>query len=279
MRVVIVGLGKSGTTALVYAVHAAMPAGTQMLFEPHRYIVLQAADVVAKVLLHPRFPIEYGFYRQFDERVLLVRDPRDLLISKALYRMFNAKSILADPAKLERYLGLLRAKESNPRSVSLSEINRTFQAMVGPTLHSDEGIQRLLRGYVAFHEAFPDAFVYRYEAMVENDYGTLADYLDLPAEAMRPVIPPVLNRVVRTRRAGNWRHWFCDEDVAHYRPLLADYMERYGYGDDWTLADDPHIERDECSGYVERLVRERRGEAVPLPDRLQGPATRATSSQ
>jgi hypothetical protein len=279
MRVVIVGLGKSGTTALVYAVHAAMPAGTQMLFEPHRYIVLQAADVVAKVLLHPRFPIEHGFYRQFDKRVLLVRDPRDLLISKALYRMFNAKSILADPAKLERYLGLLRAKESNPRSVSLSEINRTFQAMVGPTLHSDEGIQRLLRGYVAFHEAFPDAFVYRYEAMVENDYGTLADYLDLPAEAMRPVIPPVLNRVVRTRRAGNWRHWFCDEDVAHYRPLLADYMERYGYGDDWTLADDPHIERDECSGYVERLVRERRGEAVPLPDRLQGPATRATSSQ
>ena len=34
MRIVIVGLGKSGTTALLYAVRAAMPADTQLLFEP-----------------------------------------------------------------------------------------------------------------------------------------------------------------------------------------------------------------------------------------------------
>ena len=130
MRVVIVGLGKSGTTALLYAVRSAMPADTQLLFEPRSYVKLQSRDVVAKVLLNPRFPIEHAFYRQFDRIVLLVRDPRDLLISKALYRVFGARSLHADPAKLNQYIDLLRAKEADPRSVSLTQINAIFERII-----------------------------------------------------------------------------------------------------------------------------------------------------
>jgi hypothetical protein len=259
MRVVVVGLGKSGTSALVYAIRSAMPADTQLLFEPRAFVALHSANVAAKVLLHPKFPMEQAFYRQFDRIVLLVRDPRDLLVSKALYRMFNAKAIQSDPAKLDRYLDLLRAKEADPRSVSLTRINRLFQDLVGPTLHSDEGLGRMLSDAVAFHEAYPDCFVFRYEDMVEGRFGPLAQHLSLSADAMRPQVPATLSRVVRSRRAGNWRDWFCLEDVLHYRPLLAAYMSRYGYADDWTLASDPVIRPEECSEYVLRLVRERRG--------------------
>jgi len=231
-------------------------------------VTLQSPRVVAKVLLNPRFPLEHAFYRQFDRIVLLVRDPRDLLISKALYRVFGSKQLLADPTKLDRYLALLRAKEADPRSVSLTRINGAFQDMVGPTPHSDEGLARMLDGFVAFHRAFPGCMVFGYEAMVESRFNALAQYLSLSADAMKPVVPASLHRVVRSRRAGNWRHWFCPEDVAHYRPLVSDYMNRYGYADDWTLDADPHIHPGECSEYVLRLVRERRGAAPAVPLRV-----------
>lgn len=259
MRVAIVGLGKSGTTALLYAVRAAMPADTQLLFEPRSYVTVQGPNVAAKVLLHPAHPMEHGFYRQFDRVVLLVRDPRDVLISRALYRIFGATRLLTDPARLDEYVALLRAKEADPRSVSMLRINTLFERLVGSTVHSDAGRQRMLDDAMAFHDAFPDCLVYRYETMVAGQFEVLAGYLSLEASAMRPDVPAELGRVVRSRRAGNWRDWFCDEDVAHYRPLLSAYMRRYGYDDDWMLDPAPVIRSEECTGYVEKLVLERRG--------------------
>jgi hypothetical protein len=258
VRVVIAGLGKSGTTAALYAVRSAMPADTQVLFEPRAFIAVHAANAVAKVLLNPRFSIEPAFYRQFDKMVLLVRDPRDVLISKLLYRTFGSRALHDDPAKLELYLDLLRAKEADPRSVPLIRINALYEKLSGPTQHSDEGRERLLSGATAFHDAFPEAFVFRYEAMVDGRFEPLAQYLSLSVEAMKPEVPVQFNRVVRSRRAGNWRDWFCPEDVAHYRPLLSAYMERYGYDDDWALASEPVVRPEECSGYVLRLIHERR---------------------
>jgi hypothetical protein len=242
-----------------------MPSNTEVMFEPRKYLPVHAGNVVAKVLLNPRFPIDHAFYRQFERIVLLVRDPRDVLISKLLYRTFGSRSLHSDPAKLDQYLTLLRAKESGPRSVSLLSINRLYEALSGPTLHSDEGRSKMLNDAMAFHDAFPDSMVFGYEAMVENRFDALAEYLSLPAAAMKPDVPAQLNRVVRSRRAGNWRDWFCPEDVEHYRPLLSRYMDRYGYADDWALATEPKIRPEECSGYVMRLVRERReGIAPPL---------------
>ncbi len=261
MRVVVVGMGKSGTTALLYAVRSAMPADTQVIFEPRATVALQSASVAAKVLLNPRFPIEPAFYRQFDKIVLLVRDPRDLLISKALYRIFGGK-LDAHPAKIDQYVALLRAKEADPRSVSLTRINALFQSLVDPALRLDDGLTRMLDDAVAFHCAFPDCGVYRYETLVTGNFDSLAAYLSLDPVAMKPEVPASLRRVVRTRRAGNWRDWFCPEDVEHFRPLLADYMKRYGYVDDWVLNDKPAINPEECSEYVLRLVRERRARAV-----------------
>ena len=266
MRVAIVGIGKSGTTALLFAVRSAMPAGTPLLFEPRKYVPLQGPDVAAKVLINPNFPIGPAFYRQFDRIVLLARDPRDLLISQALYRVFGSRTLLADDAKLAQYLALLRAKEANPRAVSLTRIGALFQSFTGPaTLHTDEGVTRLLNDAMAFHDVFPDCLLFKYETMVEGRFEAVARYLSLAAGAMKPDVPATLQRVVRSRRAGNWRAWFCPEDVDHYRPILERYMTRYGYADDWTLDPQPTIEPGECSEYVMRLVHERRGGSAPAP--------------
>ena len=260
MRAVIVGMGKSGTTALLFAVRAAMPADTVVVFEPRTFVRVTAANAVAKVLLHPKHPMDAAFYRQFDRVVLIVRDPRDVLVSRALYRIYGAGSMIAG-AGLDDYLALLRAKERDPRSVSMLRINATFETLGGSAAHTDAGRARMLDDAMAFHDALPEAFVYRYEDMVEGRFGAVARFLGLRENLMNPQVPDALARVDRSRRAGNWRSWFCPEDVAHYRPQLARYMARYGYDDDWALDAAPAIRPEECSEYVLRLVRERRSGA------------------
>ena len=260
MRAVVVGLGKSGTTALVYAIRSAMPPDTQVLFEPRTFVEVKATNVAAKVLLHPRFPLHPSFYRQFEKIILIVRDPRDILVSKGLYRIYGGNPLHADLPKLHQYVELLRMKEREPRSVPFMRILALFASLNGRPPNPDLGITRRLNDIVQFQHAFPACLVYRYEAMVDNQFGAVAEYLSLPQERMKPEVPASLRRVVRSRRAGNWRDWFCAEDVEHYRPLLSPFMRRYGYADDWKLADAPSIPAEEASEYVLRLARERRGE-------------------
>ena len=260
MRAVVVGLGKSGTTALVYAIRAAMPGDTELLFEPHAHVELKAPNVAAKVLLHPKFPLDPAFYRQFDKIILLVRDPRDILVSKGLYRIYGGNPLHADLPKLDQYVELLRAKERDPRSVPFMRILALFASLNGRGPNPDLGIARRLNDIVQFQQAFPGCLVYTYEAMVANRFDAVAQFLSLPAQAMIPEVPASLHRVVRSRRADNWRDWFCPEDVDYYRPLFSAYMRRYGYADDWTLNSAPRIPAEEASEYVLRLARERRGE-------------------
>ncbi len=260
MRVVVVGLGKSGTTALIYAIRAAMPAGTEVLFEPHAFVAVREPNVAAKVLLNPMHPMDPAFYRQFERIILLLRDPRDLLISKALYRIYGGTPLHADREKLEEYVTLLRAKEKDPPSVPFLRIVALFQALNGRGPNPDAGVAKRLNDLVSFQRAFPECLVYRYEDLVEGRFDAVAGFLSLPAERMKPDVPATLRRVVRSRRAGNWRDWFTPEDVAHYRPLFAPFMNHYGYADDWTLNAAPRIDPKEGSEYVLRLARERRGE-------------------
>ena len=270
MRAVVVGLGKSGTTALVYAIRSAMPADTQLLFEPRSHVELRVPNVAAKVLLNPKFPFDPAFYRQFDRIVLLVRDPRDLLVSMALYRIYDGASLHADLPKVEQYVELLRAKERDPHAVPFMRILALYDTLSGRPPTPDLSIVRRLNDIVQFHEAFPSCLVYPYEAMVAKRFGAVAQFLSLPEEAMNPVVPASLHRVVRSRRAGTWRDWFCAEDVDYYRPLCSAFMRRYGYADDWTLNGAPRIPAEEASEYVLRIAREGRQRSARI-------VTRATS--
>lgn len=258
MRILVIGLGKSGTTALLYAIRAAMPApaDTRLIFEPHGPVAIREDHALAKVLLNPRDELGEAFYNSFDHTILIIRDPRDLVVSKALYRIYNVPAVAKDQGKLSRYLDLLRAKERDPRSVSLCSMNRLFRELLGRSSSQDEALVALLNYAMQFHASHPDCLVYPYERMVAGDFSSVADYLALPVQAQDATVPQSLSRVVRSRRAGNWRDWFCPEDVEHYRPLLLPYMTRYGYADEWDLSPNPAILPQEASEYVQRLALE-----------------------
>ena len=66
-----------------------------------------------------------------------------------------------------------------------------------------------------------------------------------------------LDHIMRSGATGDWRHWFTPEDIDVYGPLVARYMERFGY-DDWSLAAEPVIASETASGYIEGKYHRRR---------------------
>lgn len=274
MKVVIFGLAKSGTTALFYKIRNSLPPGTIALFEPTSYgkrahlrARLGAARrghfapvVLAKVLPWDSKPVRIQDFDRFDRRVILVRDPRDRLVSHLLYRSYNA-AFVRDDAAVAAFLALLTRKEADPRSVSMMRLLRTFDQLereVGSPAswrerYEGKGVVQPLR----YHERQPALPVFRYEQLVDGEFEPLEAILGFSLGGAATV-PSELQRVVRTRSYGAWRNWFTPEDVDTLRPIFLPYLERYYPGAEWDLAHSPAIDPDHGSIYVERVINERR---------------------
>ena len=123
MNILIHGVGKTGTTALFYTIRKALSGTVTELFEP---VSLEfdagpsapAQHVLAKVLLRETIPVPY---ERFPWKIMTVRDPRDILISRLLYLIWHA-AFRADPGCMNTYLTLLRAKERDPACIPLKDL-------------------------------------------------------------------------------------------------------------------------------------------------------------
>lgn len=275
MRVVIYGLARSGTTALFYKIRNSLPRDAVCLFEPRAFDpraagpralarLLRAGrepDVLAKVLpFRPSEPADAASFDGFDKQILLVRDPRDRVVSRTLYVAYHSTFYHRDAA-LAAFLGLLRKKEADPHAVPLMELLRTFARLNGDGFSFDDWAadyaRHSVRAPLDFHDCRPGLFVCKYEEMVEGRLGALEAYLGLKLRG-KTAVPAEHRRVARTMTSGNWRDWLTPEDVERLRPVLGPYLERY-YGDaGWDLSARPDIPAEFGSGYVLRIVNERR---------------------
>ena len=128
MRIVIFGLAKSGTTALFYILKSALPPSTLCLFEPRsfnartldrnqfvRFLKESDHDVLAKVLpFRPHDPGDAESFSDFEKQILIVRDPRDRLISRLLYGIYHS-NFYHDNREVTAFLEILY-KESESSS-------------------------------------------------------------------------------------------------------------------------------------------------------------------
>jgi hypothetical protein len=268
-RVVILGLPKSGTTALFYGVRAALPAQHAELFEPMTVEALQPhlteRCFLTKILptaWKVTFPV--SLLDQFTHRIFLVRDPRDVLVSRVLYHIWNT-DVPQDESAVRAWLDLLEQKRQQPRSTSLCELIRVNASWRGLAL-SDE-LQRLTPATELLHRLQQEAplhHVLRYEDMVAGELNSLEKYLGLSLKKPFQVGAEV-SRVERTRSAGSWKHWFTPEDESVLRPILATYLQAYGYDHDWALAAEPEISAAHSTEYVLRIVNQKRAQAKLLP--------------
>lgn len=262
MKVVVAGLGKTGTTALFHKILPAMPPGTRQLFEPPRYVPQGEAHTLAKILVGTMPEADVATFAGFDKKVLILRDVRDQMVSRLLYTVYNRPTIWRNPAQASALVELFRRKERDPHAVSVLDIVTFYVNAGDKRFHAD--FVDIARG-VEFFKTHQDYFHITYDDMIADRLGPLGHHLGFTISPGAMSDSVALKRVARSRGSGDWRSWFTESDVAHFRPLVGEAVRAYGFGDDWSLVPKPVIDPATSSAYVEKLIEQARLESLPPP--------------
>jgi len=263
MKVLILGLGKSGTTAMVYKVAGGLPdchafSGGQ----PGKYIG-NYKNAVYKHTYEERKGKSFDLYKEhlqkesYDRKIWMARDPRDAAISRMLYRWHKGHK--GNKKQYETHLELVLKKEKDPRSISFSEICR-YTGHNGSPRTVGQVIEEESHRYQQMTDFVKDLgnswHLFKFENLVGLNFNDLNSYLgfEVRDEANIPSASGQA-KVIRKKATGDWRHWFTKEDVELFKPAFRPYMEIMGYDcDDWALDPSPIIEPEYSSVYMQKLT-------------------------
>jgi hypothetical protein len=263
MKILILGVGKSGTTAMVYKVAGGLPNCQAFSGgKPGKYIG-SYENAVYKHTYEERKGKSFEVYREhlnrehYDRKIWMARDPRDTAVSRVLYRWH--RGTVGHKKQFETYYDLILKKEQNPRSVPFFEICRYTGFGKWPVSKEEVAAEERVRfeRMAEFVKTLgPDWFCYRYEDMVSGREEEINAYLGFPLKSKAEVPKGTgKDKVVRKKAFGDWRHWFTEDDVALFKPAYLPYMEAMGYdAHEWTLAPEPVIEPQFSSLYVKNLA-------------------------
>lgn len=250
MKVIVTGIGKTGTTGLATMIANAF--GVPYIHEPKAKQVYRklwnCGSAVVKINI---YYINDKLFDPFNKKVLLHRDPRDRFISGLLFNLISLKH-KPDPDRVTRSIECLQKKESDPTSLSVREL---FERLYVPYLNEFSPQQhiQLYDDMIAFSKAHPDYFSYKYESWIDGELVPLEEYLETKLEGVSAEVPTPQQKVVRTKKYGDWKNWFLPEDVEYFKPLFQKYMDHCGYHD-WTLSESPVIPSQFSSEYVRKLT-------------------------
>lgn len=259
-KIVLAGLPKSGTTAMIYKIKNSLD-NVELFFEPQSALIDFDPDktTLAKILIQRRINREvyYSLWKEFTKKILIIRDPRDIIISNLLY-LIRHSNFYNDPEKVNQFISLLREKEKNPRIISLLKVFELYDELNGTVSNFKfvNCIKLDLDNVIRFHEENPDYFVIKYEDFIDKNLKDLENYLGFRLLGDSKV-DSSLKRVSRTNSYGNWKDWFTEEDIHFFRPIFLEYLEKYSYNDDWKLSKDPKIPKKHCSEYVNMIIEEK----------------------
>ena len=255
MKILIAGQGKSGTTALYCALQQTLPPTYTCLFEPLSYIPAAGERCeLAKVQINESAKIDD--FEAFDKKILIVRDPRDNLVSRLLYAIYN-EEFVKDDNKVRFFVERLEQKRRDPSSVPMLELLQVLGDLSGKDLlglfilrhQLGLNFDPLRRGY----------FTYKYEDFIAGQYSALEEYLGFNL-CFNGDVGAAYTRVARTKGSGDWRNWFTERDVEYFSPIYHEYLVKYEYDLAWTLPPEPKILPAHSTEYVMRLVREARAD-------------------
>ena len=224
MKILILGLGKSGTTAMVYKVAGGLPNCQAFSGgKPGKYIG-EYENAVYKHTYEERKGKSFELYREhlrkehYDRKIWMARDPRDAAVSRMLYRWHRGY-----PGKRKQYeahLNLVLKKEQDPGSLPFYEICRYTGYDGCPrdkeAVFEEEKVRyQRMRAFV--ESLGDDWFMYRYEDMVDKKFDALNAYLGFETESDAEVPSGTgKEKVVRKKAYGDWRHWYTEEPQMLY---------------------------------------------------------------
>jgi hypothetical protein len=267
MKILILGTGKSGTTALVYKVAGGLPDCRAFSGgNPGKYLG-NYKNAVYKHTYHEAKGKSLELYREhltqehYDRKIWMARDPRDAAVSRMLYRWH--RGCQGNKKQYRAHLDLVLKKEKDPGSLPFYEICRYTSRNGWPgtreEFFEEEQIRYdRMRNFVL--SLGDDWFLFRYEDMVNRQFDELNAYLGFGVCADAEVPSGTgKEKVVRKKATGDWRHWFTQEDVQFLKPAYLPYMEMIGYDcTDWALSLKPVIEPEYSSMYMQRLAKRKK---------------------
>jgi len=260
-KVLIVGLPKSGTSILTYSIANALENKT-INFEPGTKAGLK------DILLHENLSTEENVVTKctvqtidnlqldtislyYNKHIWIIRDFRDHIISEFFYSWY--KDFNPNPDSFEKALKLVKEKEANPNSVPFYKIYMTRHEY-----GSKENLQEMLKtkssritGFIKNLDS--KWFLLKYEDLMDKKIHNLNQYLKFAVKTDTSV-PSEYNRVVRSKKYGNWRNWFTEEDIQFFKPIFTDILNGLGYeSTDWALNKDQILPPELGSSYMEKL--------------------------
>jgi len=264
MKVLILGTGKSGTTALLYKVAGGLPnchafSGGQ----PGKHLG-NYENAVYKHTHEERKGKSFDLFKEhlrkehYERKIWIARDPRDAAVSRMLYRWHRGYT-----EKKKQYLAhldLVLRKEQDPTSIPFHVICR-YAGYNGWPITTEVVVEEERIRYQNMGDFVKslgeDWYLFTYEDMVGKSFGALNEYLGFQVEEAAEVPTSTGKaKVVRKKATGDWRHWFSEEDVEVFKPTYLPYMELIGYDcDDWALSPNPVIEPEFSSMYMQSLPR------------------------
>ena len=275
----ILGTGKSGTTALVFKVAGGLPNCQAFSGgRPGKYID-DYENAVYKHTYEESKGKSFELFREhlkkehYDRKIWIARDPRDVAVSRMLYRW--QKGSEEHEEQYQTHLQLVLQKEKDPRSVPFYEICRYIGYKGWPT-STEEVVEEERVRYQRMGDFVKglgeDWFLFTYEDMVGKKYDVLNTYLGFKVEQDAEIPTSTKKaKVVRKKSTGDWRHWFTEDDVEHFKPAYTSYMEVIGYDcQDWTLSSEPVIEPEYSSMYMQRLAQRKSSkDKLSFTDRIK----------
>lgn len=257
MKIVILGLAKTGTTGLFYKIKNSLGADTLCFFEPQKIEIDKLGNtknVLVKELLWSK-DRNYSIYPSFDKKILIVRDPRDYFISSLIYSSFFHGSFISKEV-LSRVFSIIQQKENNSDLVSFMNLVEELKQSVSNKPDRLIMWKDQINRFMNFHRDHQDFFVFKYEDLVKQDFVKLEEYLGLKLSGSSDV-DVSLSRVVRSKKSNNWKSWFTTQDVSYFQNYVKEFMMTYSYFCDWELNNDRSIPKAEASEYIIKLLKER----------------------
>ena len=284
-RYVIVGLAKTGTTAIAMTLRNTLRIeGFHM--EPQDLATLGATrnDRVIIKLLFDHWVNRADQLREFlcgtngdvaPTTILVVRDPRDEAISRLYYFAYNYFSTRPTTEDdRASWLEIFRQKEATPQSIGLIDMQNQLIARFGLGFLINRQI------YEAYLQLIDDvigtgkntAHLLRYEDFVAR---TIKDQQLQTLLAGSREVGATFRRVYRAGSSGQWRTFLTDDDLAALNNLCEPLLRRFDYPFEREAATAEAgantLSRRTGSDYVDNLITEARRDYLAQTNNVPAP--------
>ncbi len=273
MRIAIFGLAKSGTTALFFKIRNSWKRDEPLktLFEPNALAIPRNRrdSILAKVLIGPESYADYSSFLPVEKKIVLVRDPRDRLISRVLYHIFDAPPEVTEEG-FQSFRRLLSAKIEDPDSVPLYDLVLETLYHFSPHLKHkplEDKRRSMLRfaGQGREWQFFVERKLVRferirYEDFIDEKLASLEAYLGFTLDRSAEVDAEYA-RVKRSSSYGHWVSWFTPEDLEWCQEAFGECIQDHGYAPTNAVThrdgSPPVIPRETSLDYIDDLWKRR----------------------